>query len=70
MLQPEQRTVMDGLGMTNSDGKHNRLESGRSCMERFVQYHPITVTSNKPINKFNFIFGSVNHFVAASCTAF
>jgi hypothetical protein len=30
----------------NLDGEHNRSENGRSCTGHFVQYHPLTLTSN------------------------
>jgi hypothetical protein len=29
----------------NSDGEHNRPVNGRSCMGRFVQDKPVTVTN-------------------------
>jgi hypothetical protein len=31
----------------NSDDEHNRSKNGRSCIGRFVRYHPVIVTGSQ-----------------------
>jgi hypothetical protein len=39
--------IVLAIGLKNSDGEHNRSGNGRSCMGRFLRYHPITAASKQ-----------------------
>jgi hypothetical protein len=45
-------------------GVHNKSENGRSCVGRFVRYHPVTVTSKFNYSSGTSYFSALNQEVA------
>jgi hypothetical protein len=63
-LQLEQ-SLVDESGMHSTQmGVHNKSENGRSCVGRFVRYHPVTVTSKFNYSSGTSYFSALNQEVA------